>query len=255
MTTATAPPPTEAPEAKGFNIDGFASSLASDPMEETGAGQQPAPEPPPTTEPPKPEQPKVEEEPANAQAKRSAKFILGMFDRLQANVFSTISVTEPPEKYKLTQDERREAEEYLAQGIEESGNFNVPWYVPLIVVLGMSSWMNWQRAKRARDLHQQAEEAKDRARRAAGGASRPVSPDSITTPDGTTIPVTDPPPPPPPAAPPPPVMRPVDPSKLTANCLWCKKPIRKGKKYCGQSCAGKGAAHTRKPRPTNGPTA
>lgn len=251
MSTETATPPATEAEPKGFNIDGFAAGLKAEPMEDTGAGMPPpAPETtPPTQEPPKPEEPKVEEEAPNAQAKRSAKFILGMFDRLQANVFSTISITEPPEKFKLTNDERKEAEDYLAQGIEESGNFNVPWYVPLIVVLGMSSFMNWQKAKRARDLHEEEEARKERLRRAARGASAPVSPDSITTPNGQTFtPVNDP-PPPPPAAP-----RQPSAAKLTGSCQWCQRPVKKGKKYCSQQCAGKGTAATRKPR-AHAPTA
>ena len=240
----TAPPPAE-PEAKGFNIDGFAASLKAEPMEDTGAGIPPPSDPPPADTPPPPpaDAPKVEEEAPNAQAKRSARFILGMFDRLQANVFSTISVTEPPEKFKLTNDERKEAEDYLAQGIEESGNFNVPWYVPLIVVLGMSSWMNWQKAKRARDLHEEEEARKERLRRAARGAAGPVSPDSITTPNGQTIPT---PPPPPPAAAAP--AAPAPGKGPLGSCAECSRPVKAGKKYCSQSCAGKGTARTRNTR-------
>lgn len=241
--TTTAAPPDE---GLGFNADTFAAGLKAEPMEDTGAGKQPEPAAAPGAEqtPPAPDAPPAqEEEDAGRQAKRSAKFILDMFDRLQANIFSTVSITETPERFRMTNEEKKEAAEYLAQGIEESGTFSVPWYIPLTVVLGISAWTNWQRAKRARDQYE-ADLARQEAQRkaaAAGGASGPVSPDSITTPQGQTFtPVVD-------SAPPPPA---VNSAKFPGTCETCKRPIRKGKRYCSQRCAGKGTAATRKTNPT-----
>lgn len=179
---------------------------------------------------------------ASEQSKRTAGFIIMMYNRLQGNVFSSLTTEPdryPPDRFMLSESERKEAADYLALGLEESGSFKMPWWAPLLVVLGISAFNNWQVVSLAR------KEAKRRQgplrvvhtaepqRRAPQQPVAVVVPTEVVHPNGTVEPLKYTKASPAPAAP----GKSYDKPRNGPPCSECGKPCRRGRVACSKTCA------------------
>lgn len=218
----------EAPQPfEPYDADADAAALDSQPLQDySSAWEQPEPEPAPAPEPePEPEQAGAE---AKTDNEASAREFVELYDLAQSFGFHFWS-GRAAETFQLPKYAKDRAAHHLAKGLEKMGGMEPPWWLGLLLALGPVTFVNWASAKEYKAQQAEAErqqrEAKARAnwQQASGGAA--IEPDAITL-AGKEVAFTR-------TAPP-------KPGKTYGTCQHCGGPVqKKGRKYCGQSCAAK----------------
>lgn len=231
-----APGSTEA----GFDLAGHAARLKTMPKEHYQQPAEPPPPPPPDPEPAKEPEGGGEGPKSTADDGASARFIIDMYDAAVSKL-SEAMVDEPgryPAKHFAMEPMLKEhAVAQLAKGMQEGGGkWKMPWWVALLIVLlfhGGLTWAAVRSAKREKADRKAQDKAKanerDRAGRAApsGGTGAPPpaghAPFTIIDKHGRTVH------PGPKTAPPAPT---------ACQREGCTHPVKRGRKYCSQQCAG-----------------
>jgi len=176
-----------------------------------------------------------EQEAPGANAETNAREFLEAYDVLQSYAFHFYSGGKPAEDFTLPKFAKDRAAHHLAKGLEKMGSPELPWWLGLLIVLAPPSVINWMAAKEHRRA---AQEEPPAAPPTPTGEHRhtarePITPDSITRPDGTTVQVKT-------------EQRTTTAPKaplLHGTCEVCAGPLlRKNRRYCSQSCSGKGKA-------------
>ena len=224
------PPHTEPQGGQAYDLDAFAQALTDQPKEDTSAQwekePEPAPEPPPADTPGS-DGPKAE---PNGNAEASAREFIECYDILQSWSFSIYSQGMAPEKFQLASFPKERAIHHLAKGLEKMGTPELPWWVGLVLALAPAGFMNYMAAREYRNAAADAAMAKRNAERSK--RSEAVHADTITMPNGSTVP-----------APEHTTAAPPKPTKMRAvkgTCEECNGPVyHTGRKYCGQSCSAK----------------
>lgn len=214
----------------------------------------PPPDPEPQAKGPDPE-PKAPEggttEAPTGEAISSAKEFIETYDLLQSFGFSMYSDGMPIEKFQLPQPVKDRAEHHLARGLQGMGNPELPWAVGLAIALAPPAYFSYLTAREHRAAKREEEQAKaaNTKRKESGEALHPTI---IYDANGNVVRG---------AAPAKAPMRDQATHTTAAHaaasaeplppCQVCGKPVKhKGRKYCGQSCAGaasKGRKRTTQP--------
>ncbi|HMZ48273.1 MAG TPA: hypothetical protein PL010_14775 [Flavobacteriales bacterium] len=238
------PPHTESAEGdspgNGFNLSAHADRLKAQPKEHYEQPAEPPPPPPPEPEPAKEPEGGGEGPKSTADDGASARFIIDMYDA-GVSKLSEAMVDEPgryPAKYFAMEPMLKEhAVAQLAKGMQEGGGkWKMPWWVALLIVLlfhGGLTWAAVRSAKREKADRKAQDKAKanerDRAGRAAPSSGRgepsPAghTPFTIIDRNGNTL-------------------HPRPPASAAAHTTCqregCNTPVKRGRKYCSQQCAG-----------------
>lgn len=178
--------------------------------------------------------------PMRAEAKRaSARALLRVVDRLQANVFAVVAKNEDPAMFRMTDAEFNDLAMDLEDGVATM-NIQIPWWVGFAIGMAMLMWMNWTRASKIR------KERIARERDEARAAAQPPAPPPAPAPKqpGTAVkqPAGHRPGPAPNMVP-----RALDLHKCERE--GCTELVPKGKKFCSTKCNGMAQAAKRRGRP------
>lgn len=250
------PGPSPGQEDAGFSFAKHAQAKRAIPKQDYSA-EIPKPEPEPTTatgdggpgttDPPGGSSSGTGTDPGGAGAEYtkehldSARTTIMIYDTAIATVCSSIvdDAKYPEERFLMKPLLRQQAEIQLARGIAKGGGkFAMPWWLALCIVMVAAGFMNWQLVKKAKREKAERNRPPQPQRPAT---SRPgavpdhrkpgeaIQADSITTKTGQNIPL----------------------AKFFGECANCGRPLtKKGKKYCGQSCAGQATSKKKKPTTT-----
>lgn len=241
--TATA---TDAP--KPFNAKAWAGERASVPKQDFSAAwkldTEPRTEAPKGQAPPAPDAPNPEtgtgdggESPGVNKGTREegARTMLAMYDLLMGQVCEGIvgdPERYPAQKFHLKDSLRADAVKHLAVGLDKMNMGDLPWWVPLVIIVGMGGFANWQLIRKAEREKQQ------RAKPAA-----PIAPPPFNVPHQATPPAAG---AHPQAPPPPPPMLKVEKPRTGPQCSECTNQCNRGRVTCSQACAAKRTHRLRK---------
>lgn len=188
---------------------------------------------------PTPDQPGTAQVPMRAEAKRaSARALLRVVDRLQANIFSVVAKNEDPAMFRMTQQEFEDLSMDLEDGVATM-NISIPWWVGFAIGMAMIMWVNWTRASKIRK-ERQAQEAAE-ARRKAQEAAGATPPAPAVPPKHAVLRKV-------PGTRPGPAPNMVEKAIGTHPCArpGCTALAGKGRQYCSTKCSGMHAAMKRK---------
>lgn len=195
---------------------------------------------PPTADPMASAEGGTAQVPMRAEAKRaSARALLRVVDRLQANVFAVVAKNEDPAMFRMTDAEFNDLAMDLEDGVATM-NVQIPWWVGFAIGMAMLMWMNWTRASKIR------KERIARERQEAQAAAAPPAPAAPQPPKGPLRAVK---------APtgnrpgPAPNMVPKAMDLHKCEREGCTELVPRGAKYCSKKCNGMAQAAKRRGRP------
>ena len=236
---ALLPPASDA--SSSFDLAAHAAALGATPKEHYAA---PDPEPEPAPEPPPDPEPKAE--PGGGSAKgtaddqASARFILDMYDS-GVSLLSEALVDDPakyPASHFAMQPLLKEhAVDQLSKGMAQGGGkWHLPWWVALLVVLLFHGGLTWAAVRSAkREKAERKPKTPPPAPTTAQYTAHHAEPLNVSLQDKNGKDLGSVP------------QRPE--SNNMPPCQLCGQPVkRKGRKYCGQSCAGKATRGTKHPK-------
>lgn len=136
------------PQGQPFSMDKLAQDRAETPKQHYDQPDIPKPEEP-APPAPLPGEPGALVTPGTETNRKSAKFIIGMLDRVQANGFALVATNEDPEPFRMTEAEKAELATYLEEGVAQ-GKFQVPWWLPFIVCTLLIGFAHYRKAIKIR---------------------------------------------------------------------------------------------------------